>query len=38
MWSIDKANSEFAGYRRQLLEIKLYFICQKILSVPIAGR
>ena len=28
VWSIDKANSEFAEYRKQLLEIKRYFILQ----------
>ena len=28
VWSIDKANSEFAEYRKQLLEIKRYFTLQ----------
>ena len=28
VWTIDKANSEFAEYRKQLLEIKLYFTLQ----------
>ena len=28
VWSIDKSNSEFAEYRKQLLEIKRYFTLQ----------
>ena len=29
VWSIDKKNTEFAEYRKQLLEIKRYYIRQK---------
>ena len=34
VWSIDKSNSEFAEYRKQLLEIKHYFTLKDTNASP----